>query len=310
RSLSLQLGDLLIPDIDPIVSNLIINPDGVLAKIPFEILINDKGNLVDNYNIHYTSNLGFIMPNIETKNDSKLLAIYNPNYPNTSQKLVTRSAPVYLEGAQSEANLISEYFPAKLYNENLSKLVFKETAPKASLLHLAMHAVINPKNSGLNQLLFDSKVDSEKNLSLEEIYGMKLNADMAVLSACNTGFGNDNDGRGMESFQRAFTFAGVPSTVASLWEVPDQPTKDIMVDFYKNLKRGKTKSEALKDAKLKFRQDHEGTKLASPYYWAGFVLYGSDVPIIASSINSIWYITLLISLIVISWYFWKRKMSS
>ena len=305
--LSETLGEFLIPDLDPKISDLTINPDGALAKFPFEMLIREGKYLLENYTVHYTSNLGFIFPKIEVNTKDNVLAIYRPNYSNKGEKLVTRSAPVFLEGAKSEATLISDYFSAELYDENLSKSIFKETAPNASLLHLAMHAEINPNNSGLNQLLFDNEKDSDKNLSLEEIYGMQLNANQVVLSACNTGFGNDNDGRGMESFQRAFTFAGVPATVASLWEVPDLATKEIMVNFYKNLKKGQTKSLALKNAKLTYRNKHRNTKLEEPYYWAGFVLYGEDKPITFSKTPTLWFILLPSLMLLFSVIYIKRK---
>ena len=288
--LSSLLGKVLIPEIDSEYSSLIINPDGILTQLPWEIIKKDDRHLIEDYDIRYTSNLGFIFPKIETKSQEELLAIYTPEYPKSDEKFVTRSSPVYLKGAQNEASIISNYFPSRIYNDNLTKTLFKQTAPQASLLHLAMHAEINTTNSGLNRLLFDGDSDSDKHLTLEEIYGMKMSANLAVLSACNTGFGNDNDGRGMESFQRAFTFAGVPTTVASLWEVPDLSTEKIMVNFYKNLKKGQSKSQALKNAKVNFVDTHKGTKLEQPYYWAGFVVYGDDKPIVEVSNSWIWFV--------------------
>ncbi|MGC6431976.1 MAG: CHAT domain-containing protein [Jejuia sp.] len=307
KELSTLLAKVLLFNIDSKYTSLIVNPDGVLNTLPFEILIKNGRYLIEDYSIHYTSNLGFIFPKIETDITKNLLAIYTPFYPNTNQVLATRSAPVYLEGAQNEATSISNYFPSEVYKENLSKSLFKETAPNASLLHLAMHAQINPSNSGLNQLLFDNKSDSDKNLSLEEIYGMKLNANLAVLSACNTGFGNDNDGRGMESFQRAFTFASVPSTVASLWEVPDMSTKTIMVDFYKNLKKGNTKSEALQQAKINYLKGTDNPKLRHPYYWAGFVLYGDDAPVTHPSKSYLIFIFGGIAIAGLAYQYYQKK---
>ena len=143
-----------------------------------------------------------------------------------------------------------------------------------------MHAVVDNSQSGISRLLFSDENSGSDDLYLEELYGLSLNADLAVLSACNTGVDKSKSGSDIESFQRAFTFAGVPATVASLWEVPDQPTKEIMVSFYKNLKTGDSKSEALRQAKLEFLERRQGTKLAQPYYWAGFVLYGDDSPIV------------------------------
>src|SRR3546814_17990922 len=77
----------------------------------------------------------------------------------------------------------------------------------------------------------------------------------------------------------AFTTAGVPATLASLWSAPDQSTKEIMVSFYKNLKQGKNKAQALQQAKLTYLNNAKNEKLQHPFYWAGFILSGADAPI-------------------------------
>ena len=109
-----------------------------------------------------------------------------------------------------------------------------------------MHAIVDDTQSGISRLLFSDDASQTDDLYLEELYGLNLSADLAVLSACNTGVDNTNSETGIESFQRAFTFAGVPATVASLWEVPDQSTKQIMVNFYENLKKWRLKISSFK----------------------------------------------------------------
>ena len=98
-----------------------------------------------------------------------------------------------------------------------------------------MHAEVNEDHPEFSRLLLSSNNENEdEQLYLEELYNTTLGADLAILSACNTGSGLEENGV-LASFQRGFMFAGVPATVASLWEVPDVSTKEIMVDFYKNL---------------------------------------------------------------------------
>jgi hypothetical protein len=77
------------------------------------------------------------------------------------------------------------------------------------------------------------------------------------------------------SLARAFTYAGVPSTVTSLWKVPDLTTREIMVEFYKNLKSGMTKDAALRQAKLTYLENAPESIAANPYFWAGFVPMGN-----------------------------------
>lgn len=174
-----------------------------------------------------------------------------------------------------------------------------------------MHAEVNHDYSEFSRLLFSNNLDKEEDhLYLEELYGLSLSADLAILSACNTGMGLEKNGN-LESFQRAFTFAGVPSTVASLWEVPDASTKEIMILFYENLKEGQSKSEALRNAKLTYLDDHLGTKLSAPYFWAGFVVYGSDTAVATKS-NSypLYMLTALIGFTVFFGYRRKKAASN
>src|SRR5690606_23760865 len=147
----------------------------------------------------------------------------------------------------------------------------------ASIIHLAAHTELDKLNPMLNKILF-SKNNHSSELTTSEIYGLELEADMAVLSACNTGTGVYR-GDGVMSMSRAFTYAGTSSTVMSLWKVPDEQTSKLMVLFYKYLKQGQSKSEALKNAKLGYIDEVFFEELTHPFYWAGFVLSGDDSPI-------------------------------
>jgi len=297
------LSELLVPNIDNGITNLIINPDGALFKLPFEILsIRDK-LLVEEYNLRYTTNLGFIHFTPDNTAVSENVHVYAPQYGKSETPSEVRNSTSFLPGASNEAQTISTLFPSLLFNDtSLSKSKFIETSGQAKLLHLAMHAEVNEDYPEFSRLLFSNKVDNEEeHLYLEELYGLSLSADLAILSACNTGTGLEKNGH-LESFQRAFTFAGVPATVASLWEVPDISTKEIMVLFYQNLKKGDTKSEALRNAKLKYQKNHKDSKLSAPYFWAGFVVYGTDTPIAEKPFSPIPFAIAIIIASPILWY--------
>ena len=108
---------------------------------------------------------------------------------------------------------------------------------------------------------------------------------------------------------RAFHYSGIPSIVMSLWKVPDQETKTIMIDFYRYLKKGKSKSEALRMAKLRYLDKNEGSILAHPYYWAGFVINGNTEPL---SINIVsypwgWMVFAVFGILLVSYLFKKFK---
>ena len=150
-------------------------------------------------------------------------------------------------------------------------------------------------------------------MSISELYGFKSNASLAVLSACNTGVGGYKSGKGIVSLSEAFLYAGIPSTISSLWSAPDNATKDIMVSFYTELTKGKSKSMALRNAKLNFITQNKDSRLNHPFYWAGFVLYGNDAPITLSNgwdMKYYIFFGLILAFIVFTLLYKKRQNNS
>jgi len=109
-------------------------------------------------------------------------------------------------------------------------------------------------------------------LQVYEIFDLKLNAELVVLSACETGLGKQVKGEGLVGLTHAFFYAGTSSVLVSLWKVQDRSTADLMVNFYQELDAGKNKAESLRQAKLRMIQQN---RYAHPYYWAPFVLVGN-----------------------------------
>jgi CHAT domain-containing protein len=302
------LVEVLLPELSSNIKHLRINPDGVLCRLPFEILKVKDQYLTEILRLSYTSSLGFLYPELHQTTKTEELAIYVPDYAQTRLVSNTRSANDFLIGAKQEAQAIASLFPSTIYSgKALTKHEFIETAKQSNLIHLAMHAQVNNDTPGLSRLLFSQNENENEDLFLEELYGLSLGAELAVLSACNTGVGKTNEANSMASFQRAFTFAGVPATVASLWEVPDGSTKQIMQSFYSYLSQGQSKSEALQNAKLDYINANANTKLAEPYYWAGFVVYGSDAAVSSGNSQNILLIVLsIVLLLVLGYFLWVR----
>ena len=109
-------------------------------------------------------------------------------------------------------------------------------------------------------------------LYLGEIYSLRLNADLVVLSACDTGRGRMARGEGIIGLTRGFLYAGASSLLVSLWPVSDAAAADLVVDFYAELLGGRTKAQALREAKL--RTMSRNPEYAKPYYWSSLVLVG------------------------------------
>jgi CHAT domain-containing protein len=157
---------------------------------------------------------------------------------------------------------------------------------KYRILHFATHAVAGDDLSFLTQpaLILSQLRSQEGNsgiLQFVDILQLKLNAELVVLSACDTGLGRFREGEGIVGLTRAFLYAGAASTVSSLWEVEDQSTGLLMEEFYRRLKKGESKAEALRQAKLELIQSKVELKalgmresLAAPFYWAPFILVG------------------------------------
>jgi CHAT domain-containing protein/tetratricopeptide (TPR) repeat protein len=144
------------------------------------------------------------------------------------------------------------------------------------ILHFATHGLLNSERPELSGLVF-SLVDREGKpqdgfLRLHEIYNLQLNADLIVLSACETGLGKEIKGEGLIGLTRGFMYSGAPRVVASLWNVDDFATAELMKLFYQRmLKDGMSAGAALRVAQLELSGQK---RWASPYFWAGFVLHG------------------------------------
>jgi CHAT domain-containing protein len=110
-------------------------------------------------------------------------------------------------------------------------------------------------------------------LHLRDIYGLRLDADLVVLSGCRTALGRELRGEGLVGLTRGFLYAGAPRVVASLWKVEDRATSELMTRFYRALwQEGLAPAAALRSAQLSLRRER---RWRDPYFWAGFVLQGA-----------------------------------
>jgi CHAT domain-containing protein len=144
------------------------------------------------------------------------------------------------------------------------------------ILHFATHGLLNsqhPELSGIVLSLVDEQGHEQEGfLRMHEIYNLKLNAELVVLSACSTALGKDIKGEGLIGLTRGFMHAGTPRVLASLWNVRDEATAELMKRFYRNLLAGKSSpAAALREAQVSMWRE---PRWAAPYFWAGFVLQG------------------------------------
>lgn len=291
RQEAIQLASKILPEIPDGVSEIIIVPDGKLTQIPFEILIQNDKYLIEEYYISYASSFQLYEEQVAiSKKKSKAGWLgFAPDYKETK-----------LPNNKIEVSTISALTSGKaVVGSEATKNKFLNNSKEATILHLATHADLDRENPMLNKMVFYEVEGQPNELTAAEIYNLNLNASLAVLSACNTGIGKADSGDGVLSMSRAFTYAGVSSTIMSLWQVPDNETAEIMILFYEHLKDGKAKNEALALAKRDFITNNP--LKSHPYFWAGFVVNGDLSPIFEPTIHPLIWAILAIVLILIFW---------
>jgi len=276
-------------------SHLTIVPQGPLFRLSFAALQDAQGHyLVENYALNYAPSLGVLLLTGERKQG---LGQREPRYliiadPQISPDLASDPGLPPLPGAREEARNLVRLLPrgetTLLMGSEASEQAVRERLAGKTVLHLATHAIVRddqPFDSYLVLSAGDKSPPGSGRLTVQEIYGMDLQTDLVVLSACRTALGKVS-GDGMAGLTRAFFYAGAPSVMATLWDVADEPTSLLISNFYSSLQVGHDKSRALQAAQLRLLRAlragrvHVDTPLGpvtlpeDPVFWAGFVLQG------------------------------------
>lgn len=287
-------NSLLAPSFMEGMKALIIIPDGPIGLVPFEALVD--GNATSFKGLRYLLNdySVTVQNSIETwkllreRKASTGLAYrgFAPSYPGT--EVAMRSGLGKLAFTQQEVSSAKELMGGKIFlGDAATKQRFADVAQQAGVLHLAMHATVSDQEPLLSGLHF-TQVDEDNILHINELFNMKLNAQLAILSACNTGYGKVERGEGIMSLARGFFFAGCPSVVMSLWELDDAATAQIVEHMLRGLKEDKLKKDqALRQAKLAYLESADN-HTAHPYFWAGLTLIGDAAPLEKKESNRAW----------------------
>lgn len=306
---SSKLYNLLIDPVKATISKkakLIIIPDDYLYYIPFETLTDTS--IPESSRVDF-SKLNYLISNhLVSYNYSSALWI-NSRKKNLKEQNNSRKdnfiafAPVFdkkdsigtvninskyfsaLPNSKEEIQDIQELFKkkgkyAKIYLSNeASEDAFKNNIKGYKYIHIATHGFSNDNNPELSGLVFsnlqkqtansNATPDTDGILYSGEMYNLDLNANLVVLSACETGIGKLIKGEGLIAMTRGFLYSGAPNILFSLWKVPDKHTKNLMVEFYKNILSGSDYSKALTEIKLQMIQKEESSL---PKFWGGFIL--------------------------------------
>jgi len=204
---------------------------------------------------------------------------------NTAEKDLSAVYFVPLGGTEEEARSIQTIFPdAKVLSENQATEAALKQIVAPRILHIATHGFFLQNSEALsdNPLVRSGLALSNANLRASgtddgiltalEASGLNLwGTKLVVLSACDTGVGEVRDGEGVYGLRRAFVLAGAESLVMSLWQVSDYTTRQLMIGYYRNLKQGLGRGEALRQIQLDILK--KNPKL-HPFYWANFIQAG------------------------------------
>lgn len=261
----LKLGD----DVDQVL----VSPEGVLCHLPFGALFKQAVAMTPSGTTHV------LLRDEERGAGRGILALGNPDYAGVSESAKAiyyrgrRLSSLPASGPEAETVGTVSLVGAQASEEALRTGIKKERRWKA--VHFACHGLIDTRRPMLSSLALSAGGEDDGFLTAREVLRMQIPADLAVLSACETGKGKVVRGEGIVGLTRAFMFAGSPRVICSLWKVDDEATKALMLKFYElwNPKEGEglSAADALRKAQEHIRSQE---RWAHPYYWAAWVLWG------------------------------------
>lgn len=321
------------------IKKLIIIPSGSLKQIPFESLAikpmknwsNPEAFLLNEYIVSYAYYTQQAVSKKVSKDLKKVLT-YGLEYDdftlesmkkNLGDSVTLNIADEYRFSefshtyfADDEAVEIANMFDGLAFiNENATKESFLENVTNFDIIHISAHSYINLDRPDKSSIILHKEDESTDNLiHTKDIRNLNLDGQFITLSACNTSFGKNHKGEGLASIAKSFTESGAGAVMGSFWPVPDEISKSFMSNFYKKLKSGLTKDEALQSAKLEFltNDDKYSPMYRSPFYWSTWILYGDTDELLASKNKSylLYGIGLVLLLSLYSYFFLKKKKSS
>lgn len=276
---------LIAPVAEMLEEQLLIIPDGELGYVSFGALLsqlpekasalNTHPYLIRDYSISYSYSVR-LLKEMNTPQKKKRLQPYlgvAPHFLKDNEKGLQQ-----LRYNDEEVHGVREMIGgATLFKEEATKENFMRQASDFKVIHLATHGKANSAAGDYSFLAFSETPNLRGDRALlfvKEIYNTSINAEMVVLSACETSTGQLHKGEGIASIARSFSYAGAKSLLATQWSVDDKATHDLIQAYFEKIKSGLPKDKAMKEAMVTFLSTN-GKAKAHPYYWASFVLIGN-----------------------------------
>lgn len=285
RQLAEKMGNYLLPKNIKKGSKIIVFTDKLLNDIPFEALVYKHKYFIENGDVYYAFSVNLLSLKREKKNSKNEIISFAPIFENLKEKKLSAS--------ENELHSIHKILKGKSFlREEANSAQFLDLAKEYSIIHISTHAKID------TQLQTASIDFYDKTLFFSQIKEEQFQANLLVLSACETGIGEHKIGEGSMSLARSFAYTGIPSVVSSLWKVNEGSSVAIFEEFYKNIAQNETVSFALNDAKRKYLNNKAiAEEKKQPYFWATFVLVGQDNTLIVDKNSS--FHTILFSIVTL-----------
>lgn len=285
---SLLLDDL---DLEP-GGGVVVVPHGILNYVPFEVLPIGGAMLIERHAVAYAPSLNSLAHlRLAPANPApfRVLAMGNPVVEaNGAAAGAARAADVENLGllaplpfAAEELTAIDRTFAGRA--EILSGPAARESAFRAAslrdfpVIHFATHGIVAEDRPARSGLLFSPEEHEDGLLQMPEIYRLALNAELVVLSACDTALGREITGEGIVGLTRAFFYAGSRAVIAALWTMNDRFSAEFTERFYREIRAGRSTDEALRRAKLAFIAHPQ---FGHPFYWSSLVLAGDGTRVL------------------------------
>jgi CHAT domain-containing protein/Tfp pilus assembly protein PilF len=293
------------------LQRLVLVPDQSLHRLPYAVVQEASSGryLIEQHELVYAASASIYLASADASTEwAGVVAVGDPDPVSETNARVGPSgsdpdsnrdrASAPLPAARAEVQAIADLFPdrtLRLVGSEATEARVLDAIPEASLLHLAAHAVVDgarPLDAYI-QLTPDAETQNDGRLAAWEVLTrLKLDADLVTLSACSTARGRTLGGDGVLGLSQAFQLAGARAVMATLWDVPDQATADLMADFYRRLAAGQNAAGALRLAQLEamsrqrsggpsgfwqrlgLGRDNERDGSGGPFEWAAFKLDG------------------------------------
>lgn len=273
------------------IDRLILIPDGQLSYLAFDLLLpqqapqhhfrfQDLPYLLYKYAISYDYSATLWLENqrkaAQASERRGLLALAN-SYSDWKSRYPKGPQFQKLLGTVQEVKGLQRQFEGTFwFNHESTEQALRSKIGDYDVLHFAMHGIMNKEQPAYSSLVLNLDQDSLQDgyLYAYEIQQLELKAQLVVLSACQTGYGQYQAGEGLMSLGRSFMYAGTPSLLLSMWQVSDPSSAGLMLDFYQQLAKGLPKDRALQQAKIQYLQRSDKFT-GHPFYWASFVQFGA-----------------------------------